>query len=132
MSVDKFIGESTNLRIVKYRGPGRSTQIDRRPMPADFIKLCVNMSYPELEAHYRAATRLIARWIADLPEEVRAERKAIMTVNRRTANSGERRLRGNIAASTEAGWARMCQRGDVMMRAAMAKFYANLPKQNAA
>jgi hypothetical protein len=124
--------ETASVRVVKYRGQGRSTQADRRPMPADFIKLCVNMSYPELETHYRAATRLIARWIADLPDDVRAERKAIMTTNRRTGNSGARRLRGNIASSSEAGWANMCKRGDVMMRAAMAKFYANLPKQEAA
>ena len=124
--------EVSTLRVVKYRGPGRSTQADLRPMPADFIKLCVNMSYPELEAHYRAATRLIARWIAALPDDVREERKAIMTVNRRTGNSGASRLRGNIASSSEAGWANMCKRGDVMLRAAMAKFYANLPKQDAA
>ena len=47
----------------------------------------------------------------------------------RDAGSGDARI---ISGTSESAWPTMCKRGDVMMRAAMAKFYANLPKQDAA
>ena len=122
---------------LRYQTRGvRSTPEHRRPMPADFAERCMTMGYRELEAHYGAATRRIMRWLASLPAETQTARMANMNARRSVANKGNTRDAGSgdariISGTSESAWPTMCKRGDVMMRAAMAKFYANLGERAA-
>lgn len=109
----------------RRRGPAKNPS----PMPDDFAQQCIHLDCKQLEIHYRVGNDKINRWMRLVPIHILIERQKAMRERRKKGQAY--RITREHGLDSEIGWAAMCKRGDAMMRAAMAKFYANLGERAA-